>query len=126
MASTKKITRKVYASPNQATRPVPPVVTEWCEWFDSEIDVAFGAVDTDWKFSVIFPDGDAQHARGGWVKPSDAQLQRLQIDLISSVFVDFGTTDPHEDIRGSLLALAAELVEMADSIVVQDEEHDDE
>lgn len=121
-----QITRRPIKNRKTATRRVPEVVREWAEEFGATVDAVLESQNADWGVDIIQPSGEPHWVRGGYVRRADSEIERLEIVLSSSIYVDFNTEDQIQEAAFNLRSLADELARFADCLVNPELTEDDD
>ena len=127
MRSTARTTknRRILKTRTAAERRVPEILREWGDEIADKLSVAFDSENTAWSHDSITPNGDANYADSGYIRKTDAELERIEIHVHTSLAVDFQSGDAIPELIFNLKSLAAELDRIADSLADAEEGGED-
>lgn len=108
--------RRILKTRSAAERRVPEILREWGDEIADKLSVAFDSENTAWSHDSITPNGDANYADTGFVRKTDAELERMEIHVHTTLAVNFQSGDAIPELAFNLKALAAELNRVADSL----------
>lgn len=117
--------RRILKTRSAAERRVPEVLREWGDEIADKLSVAFDSENTGWSHDSITPNGDANYADSGYIRKTDAELERMEIHVHTTLAVDFQSGDAIQELTFNLKALAAELNRVADSLADAEEGGED-